>query len=289
MQLILNDSMVKNIKHSHGTPNPILEKEENLMIAVVEKALSSTSNSQVIGRNGEIPFRNFLNKYLPYTLRAETGHFISPSGKLSPQIDVMILDSRYPLLARNEDDSVLAMLHSLIFTIEVKTNITSNDIKKMWSNNVKIFSLAKEIPLYVSDEWGAIGSMGFSYKCANRLDTLEEKYILTAQLDKTSGLDIFLMRLHPSDQTSQQKIGAMLHFEPDFNEKNEDEIVGYIPTCTASFTPLSDLYFDIVQRGYYILGSRDISYNDIGAQVMDYLSWSTCSWDQYWKMKDRER
>ena len=45
---------IKNIKHRHGTPNPSLIKEENLMIAMVEKALLSTSNSQVIGRNGNL-------------------------------------------------------------------------------------------------------------------------------------------------------------------------------------------------------------------------------------------
>jgi hypothetical protein len=278
---------IKNIKHMHGTPNPILIKEENLMIAIVEKALSSTSNSQVIGRNGEIPFRNFLNKYLPYTIRAETGHFVSPSGKLSPQIDVMILDSRYPLLARNEDDSVVAMLHSLIFTIEIKTNITSIDIKKMWSNNIKIYSIAKEIPLYDSDEWGAVMSLGFSYKCANRFDILEKNYIQTAPLNEKPNLDIYLLRLHDKDQTKQQNIGAKLHFEPIESENNKDEIDRYFPISNVSFTPLSDLYYTIVQKGYYTLGIRNYTYNDIGAQVMNYLSWATCSWEQYWKMKEK--
>ena len=46
-------------------------------------------------------------------------------------IDVMALDSRYPLIAENLDGSVLAMLHSVIQTIEVKTNLTSTDVKQV--------------------------------------------------------------------------------------------------------------------------------------------------------------
>jgi hypothetical protein len=79
----------------------------------------------------------------------------------------------------------------------------------------------------------------------------------------------------------------MLHFEPIENKRNKNKIDKYIPTCLASFNPLSDIYYTIVQKSYYILGSRNISFKDIGFQVMDYLSWATCSWDQYWKMKNQ--
>lgn len=44
----------KIVKHGHGTPNPIIMREEELMLAQVDKVLASTSNSQTIGRNGEI-------------------------------------------------------------------------------------------------------------------------------------------------------------------------------------------------------------------------------------------
>src|SRR5689334_15392292 len=96
----------KNVKHEHGTPNPIIRTEELAMLAIVDRALASSSNSQTIGRNGERPLLDFFNRYLPYTFKAVTGHFVPPSGTLSPQIDIMLLDSRYPLLAVNADGSV---------------------------------------------------------------------------------------------------------------------------------------------------------------------------------------
>jgi len=281
--------VIKYIKHEHGTPNPILIREEDVMIAKVAKALASTSNSQIIGRNGEIPLITFLNRYLPPTLRAQTGHFVAPSGKLSPQLDVMILDSRYPLLSENDDGSVLAMLHSVISTIEVKTNITSADMTKMWYDSEIIMGLAAEISSYRSEEFMGLITRGFAYKCANKLDTLEKKYIEAAQPKKAS-LDIYMLRLHSSDQTNEKNIGAELHFEPiDENDEHyDDSFDGYVPTCRASFNPLSDLYYTIIQDSYYTLGDRNISYTDIGVHIMDYLSWSTCSWDKYWELKKKE-
>lgn len=72
----------------------------------------------------------FLNEYLPFTLRAMSGHFITLSGELSPQIDVIVIDPRYPLLAKNDDGSVLMMLHSVIRIYEIKTNLK---IKAMYA------------------------------------------------------------------------------------------------------------------------------------------------------------
>jgi hypothetical protein len=268
------------VKHVHGTPNPIMRQEEEVMIAAVTKALASSSNAQTIGRNGEIPLRDFFNRYLPYTFRAATGHFVPPSGRLSPQIDVMILDARYPLLAENADGSVLAMLHSVVATIEVKTRIASKDVTKMWHDAVKIMNLAQETEDYGSDCWGSIATSGFAYGCANRLDTLESAYGRSGEPEK-AGLDISVLRLHTKDQTKKQPVGVEFHFEPDISDDGSEEIIGYFLTTRPMFTPLSDLYYRLVQNGYYTLGHRDYSYSDIGRHVMQYMAWSTCSWEKY--------
>lgn len=96
----------KSIKQKHGKPNPILEAEERMMLAAIDRALATGGNAQTIGRSGELPLQSFLTRHLPNTLTAHSGHFVSPSGRLSPQIDTLILDSRYPLLAENDDGSV---------------------------------------------------------------------------------------------------------------------------------------------------------------------------------------
>lgn len=84
----------RNIKQKHGTPNPILEAEERSMLAVEDRALATRGNAQTIGRSGELPLQSFLTRYLPNTLSARSGHFVSPTGQLSPQIDTMILAER---------------------------------------------------------------------------------------------------------------------------------------------------------------------------------------------------
>ena len=241
---------------------------------MVDKALASTSNSQVVGRNGELPFIDFLNRYLPYTLRACSGHFIPPSGQLSPQLDVMILDARYPLLSQNLDGSVLAMLNSVIRIYEVKTRISSKDLKKMWLNSSGIMQLAKEVPGYAGEQWGALSTFAFAYKSANRIDTLQNKYVENAD-PWNACLDIFLLRVPERDQSPGQKHGLCFHYEPELAEDENHSVIDYYPTFRASYTPLSDLYYDLIQYAYYTLGSRGFSFDDIGRQVMDYMSWAT--------------
>ncbi len=269
------------IKHQHGTPNPIIQREEEVMLSLVDKALATTSNSQAIGRNGEIPLRDFLNRYLPYTLRAVTGHFVPPSGRLSAQIDVMILDARYPLIAENADGSVLAMLHSVIQTIEVKTRITTHDIEKMWKDSIEIMELAAEVNGYGNPgDFSSVHTTAFAFRSAQSLDTLEQKYEEVGKPRK-SGLDITVLRL--SDKNIKKEIGVELHFEPDFASEKSKKVIGFIPIPGASFTPLSDLYYRMVQNSYYTMEERGYSYGDIARHVMDYMSWATASWDKVFK------
>jgi len=268
------------IKHQHGTPNPIIQREEEVLLSLVDKALASTSNSQTIGRNGEIPLRNFLNRYLPNTLRAVTGNFVSPSGLLSPQIDIMILDSRYPLLAENADGSVLAMLHSVIQTIEVKTRITARDIEKIWQDSISIVELAEEVDGYGNSDWRSVHITALAFRSAQRLDTLEKKYEEVGKPFKSS-LDITVLRL--PDKDIRKEIGVELHFEPDFASEKSKKIIGFLPITRASFTPLSDLYYQMVQNSYYTMEIRGHSFGDIAHHVMEYMSWATASWDKVFK------
>ena len=272
------------VKHQHGTPNEILRQEEEAMLAAVNRALASTSNAQTIGRNGEIPLRDFLNRYLPYTLRAATGHFMAPNGELSPQIDVIILDARYPLLAENADSSVLAMLHSVVGTFEVKTRLATHHIGKICKDAIRIMSLAEQVKGYAGNGWGDVMTNAFAYGCVNKLDALAAKYEKECKPDQ-AGLDISILRLHPSDQAISTPLGIELHFEPTSTDDSSDTVCGYVPLRIPQFTPLSDLYYTLVQNAYYTLGRRNHSLSDIGQHVMDYMSWSSCTLEKYYKLK----
>ncbi len=275
--------LMKSFKHKHGTPNKIILQEEKYILLSVDRALSSSSNSQIIGRNGEVPLIDFLTRYLPSTLKAVTGHFITPSGKISPQLDIIIVDSRYPFLSENEDKSVLVMLHSVIWTVEVKTNLRSNDIKQTWKNSIEIMNLAKEIEFYGDiEKISSISTNLIAYRCAQKLDTIQDAYEKYGQ-PLMAGLDLYLMRFPQKEMPKDIEVGGLLHFEPPYEDENETgPIDGYWPCFGASHTPLSDFYYRLVQDCYYTLGNRDFSFNEIGAHFMNYMSWSTMSWDSFY-------
>lgn len=280
-------------KHQHGTKNPIIEQEEKSILLAVDRALSSSSNSQTIGRNGEIPLLEFLNRYLPPTFKSVSGHFITPKGNISPQIDVMVLDSRYPLLAENMDGSVLAMLHSVIHTIEVKTNLTSSDIKKISSSTQKIRMLISELNIF-SDYDSFISPIThvLAYRSKNRLNTIEAAFQKYCD-PRSFHFDLSILRLSEPD-INNSEVGCELHFEPVSSEGVIDmkKNYGAPDSCfkgkflfgtRPSYSPLSDFYYELVQNGYYMLGDREFSFNDIGQHIMEYMSWSTASWEDLYK------
>lgn len=268
---------MKSFKHMHGTRNPIMAQEEEAILLSVKRALASSPNAQTIGRNGEVPFLEFLQRYLPSTLRATTGHFITPSGEISPQLDVIVADSRYPLLSENADGSALVMLHSVVHVFEIKTNVTTKDIRKSLDNTRKILALAREVEGFAqTDSWSSFRAWLLAYNCAQRLDSLEDTFFSNSDPDHAY-LEAIVLRYHPKDLTSRDGIGGTLHLEPPFSEEGGvGSLKGdYFPCSIPSHTPLSDLYYSLVQDSYYIMGERNYSLTDIGAQFNDYMSWAT--------------
>jgi uncharacterized protein DUF6602 len=198
----------RNIKHHHGTVNPIIQQEEEMMIAAVDKALATSGNAQIIGRNGELPLIGFFNRHLPYTIRAHTGHFVAPDGSLSPQLDVVLVDARYPLLAQNVDGSVLVMLHSVLKTIEVKTRATSTDVARALDNARVTQEMASQIRFKDEDKeekYFAVGTDLFCYRLRHRLDTIHRKYVEFESPEKVP-LDTYVLRVPDSDCPAGEKV-----------------------------------------------------------------------------------
>ncbi len=248
--------------------------EQKTLLSSVDRALESSGNPQVIGRNGEIPLREFFNRHLAYTLKAATGHFVSPEGRLSPQIDLLILDARYPLLAENPDGSVLAMLHAVIGATEVKTRMTTADIRKGWQGAVAIMELAGDVKNYGDpSSFSSVRTEAIAYRIAQRLQTAERTYV-GASMPEKAGFDIYILSIPDQEQPPGRQLGAELHMEPVGKGR-------FAPTCRLSHTLLADVYYRLVQDAYYTLANRNWSYGDIGQHVMDYMAWATCSWDEY--------
>ena len=241
------------------------------MLAVVDRALATRGNAQTIGRSGELSLQSFLTRHLPNTLSARSGHFVSPTGQLSPQIDTMILDSRYPLLAQNDDGSVVSMLHSVVLCIEVKTNIRTSDIDRICDNSKTIVALANGV-FRTQRAFGAIACMTFAYRSAGRLDALLDKCCETF-LAVTSHTDLYLLRVPTADQSGTRENGVLVHLEPSFAD--DGDVKEWVPLVISQYTPLSDFYYSVVQDAYYCLNARKFTLGDIGAHIMEYMAWST--------------
>lgn len=273
----------RSFKHQHATPNERFVQEENILLASVDRALASTPNSAVIGRNGEVPLLEFLNRYLPNTLRVASGHFLTPSGMMSPQIDIMVLDARYPLLSENSDGSVLVMLHSVIFVIEVKTNLALRDIPKLWRDAIEITELSKEVEnQYEPGEVWFISTCVVAYRTNHNLEAVESRYLSHANPEKAH-LDLRILRLTFADQPKNYLLGVLLHLEPPFPEDEPNDpntIMGYWPTTIPEHTPLNDFYYELIWSSYFSLNARSFSFGDIADQANQYMSWSTAKWDE---------
>lgn len=270
---------MKRFKHEHGTRNPIIAQEEQAILLAVERALASSSNSQTIGRNGELPFLKFLQRYLPFTLRAVSGHFITPSGKISPQLDVIVIDARYPLLAENEDGSALVMLHSVIRTYEIKTNLKIKDMQAALAAAKIVETLSREVPEFGNiDGFGFPQSVLFAYHSAARLESLKQAYFADVDGGRVH-MDAIILRYHLSDRPGADDApGGELHVEPPFSDDIACQgplLGGGYPASRPMHTPLSDLYYSLVQDSYYVLGERQFSFDALGAHFNEYMNWST--------------
>lgn len=251
-------------------------QEEKAILLAVERALASSPNAQTIGRNGEIPFLKFLQRYLPSTLKAISGHFITPSGAISPQLDVIVMDARYPLLAENADGSALVMLQSVVCVFEIKTNLTTRDLKKTLSNAAKLMELASEVEELQFESWSSFHTALLAYNTSQRIERLEEVYFANCEPTRAV-LEARVLRYHPADQLPSGGVGGLLQIEPPFPEEGGTGPLpgGWFPLSISSHTPLSDLYYQLVQDCYYTIGERDYSFHQIGAQFNDYMSWAT--------------
>ena len=255
----------------------VFAEELKSILVSVDRAKKSSKNSATIGRNGEIPLIEFLNKYLPHTLKAVSGHFVSPDRKKSPQIDCMIIDTRYPLLAFNSDNSVLVMGHSVLKIIELKTNLRSGDIKKSSKNFQECMKLLEGIWSGDLISWKKPSFDIVAYRSTIKNATIEQHYHKHCN-PKLTHFNIFVFETKDHPET-----GRLFHFEPTSHwnenqtlaEENKDLMKNkYKLTTFKEQFPVSDLYYAIIQMTYYTIASRKYELSEIASHFDDYLDWS---------------
>lgn len=250
-----------------GEPNPIFIHEENAILSEVHKAREA-HHSSVIGKNGELPLLDLLNRYLPNTLTAKSGFFYDPvSGTRSPQIDIMILDARFPHLATYQDGTVIAFAHAVVRAIEVKTKLSKKDIDTFRANAKSISNLMTNI--FEKDGWSDASITCFAYEAATHFETAAKNFF---SKPFECYCDMVLLRASFDKQNAglmPEIIGANLWYENGGEEVDPQECLLY------THSPLSDLYYRIVQDSYYTLSSRGFSFAEIGQLFNSYMTWGT--------------
>lgn len=109
-----------------------------------EELTAQFDHMEYRGRTREIVIKNFLRKYLPPSLGAESGQVVSSDGQTSQQMDVVIFDRfRCPLLLR-EDEVHVFPIESVYAVIEVKSRLDSSTLRDSQDKIRSIKRLPKE-------------------------------------------------------------------------------------------------------------------------------------------------
>ena len=246
--------------HEFGCANEVMLAEERVLIAGVQKTLSSSGNAANIGRAGENGVREFLERYLPYVFRAESGHFVTPRGHRSPEIDIMLLDSRYPLLAHAADGSVLAMAHSVVTAIQVKTAVQRREIVDFWNWAEEVGAASKEV--FPLRNWSSVSIQGLGF-AARLSDATTQKHFFELGATRSKDAALRVLRAKPQQEAGPPE-GALMWFED-----------GEHPQFLRTVSPLSDFFYEMVQGGHYTLGSRGFDGTLIGQHMLGYYSLGT--------------
>lgn len=254
-------------KQRHGYKNEVILEEENTLLALRQKVLNSTTNSQILGRNGEVGIRDFLTRYLPSCFRVASGHFVTANGVLSPEIDILIVDSRFPYVPQNIDGSAIVTLDSVLATIEVKLSLGKREIQKIRSNSIILHKLSSGHIYKSSTKHDArFAQYSVAYKARLGLQTVADHFFENYKKIEDPATDLYILRLIGKDQIYKKEgeIGANLWLEG-----SED------PSKLTTLSPLSDFYYRLIQNAYYTEAERKIDYFELGKIMCDYMSWGT--------------
>ena len=181
-------------------------------------------------------------------------------------MDLIVVDSRFPPIAINEDGTSLEMFHGLIGAVEIKKRINKKEIYDFCSSAEKITLLSEECFGPVNQNpWSFPTISAFAYSSTISLTTIARHFSKIGNQTKRV-LDFTILRLAKSrkGKYTETGIGAFLWFE-------KWEIPYYVTTDA----PLSDFVYRLMQEAYYTTASRNVSADDLGFIISKYYCWNT--------------
>lgn len=106
----------------------------------LEEIRSTFAQSGDKGTSVEDSFRKFLHQYLPRRLEVGHGEIVDPNERRSKQTDVVIVNEEHPFTF-TPDLPGLFFIEGVCAAAEIKTNLTSTELKKAIKNSCQFKQL----------------------------------------------------------------------------------------------------------------------------------------------------
>lgn len=254
---------------------------KKMQVDFEESAAIKHSGSKGTVRERDVQ-REFLAKYVPASARVTgSGELVSVDGQVSGQCDLMIVDADTPPLWAAEDYTIVPV-ECCHVTVEVKSNLTVEELKKSWAGAKHAKSLPRTAylhsPTLVSfnrqahdRQWQhafPLRSIVFAYDSAS-LDTLGKEMSLLAHQDPDPaiGLDAVCVLNRGTISWIRPGSGAMF-------ERFPDSMV-----FTSGTTPGNVLLFMLASLNSLLSNTR---YND-KFDLKSYITASLGDCQTFWR------
>ncbi len=245
-----------------GLANSKFACEQISMVARL--AQSEGGNNSSIGQHGEVLVLNFLDKYLPSQFVARKGHYRKIDGSLSREIDVMILDSRFPVLNETETGVVHAVQHALVAAVEIKRTLGQAELDSIRGDALALAADICQMPVLADEavKWSTPACMALAFRSSLRLDTLARHYFTS----QPTWCDVYILEHGFDCRNVLKNVGAFLHTEGDGD--------GAQGMSARIENPLSDFYYMLLERCYAVAAERNIRDTSLRDIVSSYYNWS---------------
>jgi hypothetical protein len=254
--------MSKPHKLPLGLANSKFAHEQSSMVARL--AQSEGGNNSSIGQQGEVLVLAFLDKYLPPQFIARKGHYRKIDGSLSREIDVMILDSRFPVLNETEAGVVHGVQHALVAAIEVKRTLGQAELSSIRNDALALAADISQTPVLADKpvKWSKPACLALAFRSSLRLDTLAVHYFTSPP----TWCDVYVLEHGFDCRNVSPNVGAFLHTEGDGD--------GAFGTSARTENPLSDFYYMLLECCYTVVAERNILDASLRGIVASYYNWS---------------
>lgn len=251
---------------TNTVPVSVMIKEEESVIASAEKSVFGSGNPSIHGANGEQILLQFLDKYVPGCFRFTSGHALRADGEMSPQIDLMLVDSRFPPLSVHNDGTTLEMMEAVLSVVSVKKQLNKGEFDEQERYALKcaaFFAGAVENGKLVRNKYPPV-----FYVIVYHSKMLEERVVAhmeTVEVLSNQMFTIFCLRMPEKDRKRGLGPGAIFRYDGIGKDVSLFSIF--------STAPLSDFYFMMIQDAYYSMDEHYPKFKALGILLMKYYTW----------------